>query len=116
MEKEFPEKESIELVFVQEPKILPEYQDVSVYKVKFVEEKKVLSILRPLFKLDEKSRLIYIGRHYFGMSISNISKAFKVRKSRVYGILQYSQDIVGRIQKGETVFMPRGDPRESRGE
>jgi DNA-directed RNA polymerase specialized sigma24 family protein len=93
--EEIPEKEDKKLVFVREPKVVLEQKNSSVYETKLLVEKEVLTVLRPLFDLDEKTRLIFLGRHYFGMSIRKLARIFKLKKSRIYALLQDTQRSLG---------------------
>lgn len=102
-------KEDWRMVYVSEPRAQVDWKDSGIYEAKLAEEKSFLSlVLRPLFHVESRARLVYLAWYYFGMSVEDIGTVFKIKRRRVYDVLREAKDTLERVQNGEAVHQPRG--------
>lgn len=85
----------------------PKWNEDGWANIRFLNEKQALKqVLGPLMKMEQKARFLFIGRFYFGNSIDDLARIFKLRKRRIYGILKKAQSAMGRVSDSEDVQKP----------
>ena len=91
------------IVYMEAPWEQYDWGDENIYGSKMLAEKKILGeVLHPLFSLDERSRLLFVGRHYFSMTIRQLCVIFKLKRSRVYELLQQADNKLACFQNIKT--------------
>lgn len=96
IERMLPKDVQLNHVPLQDIGSLNVWNDRSFSMNEYQEEETLLKeILRPLFEIDKKASLIFIGKYYFGMDIEELSKTFKIKRRRVYHFLKEAESTVG---------------------
>lgn len=88
IEKKLPQYKPLNYVPLRDIGNLNTWNDRSMgMKTNYEEIIMIRQILHPLLKMDRKEGLIFIGKHYFGMDVEELSKIFKKKRSNIYHIL-----------------------------
>lgn len=107
------------LVFVNEPREYFNPEDIAVFEPRLSDKEDFIAMFqrafRPLAGVNWQTALVFIGKFYFDMSHDDLCDVFKLKRRRVYDILQRAQEGLAGVQIDEALPEPGGDTGEGGG-